>query len=117
MRRARLILAVLVLCGSGPGFAQEEWTEYINRMDRFTTVFPGQPTVQETTWPSEYGMVFPGRVYAVQQGPSRYSVTVIDYTDAEKRYSERPGAGVLGVVANVVSTATRGKPFVSKTDV
>ena len=88
MRLTRLILAVLVLCGSGPAFAQEEWTEYINRMDRFTTVFPGQPTVQEITWPSEYGMVFPGRVYAVQQGPSRYSVTVIDYTDAEKKYSE-----------------------------
>jgi hypothetical protein len=87
MRLTRLILAVIMLCGSGPAFAQE-WTEYINRMDRFTTVFPGQPTVQEITWPSEYGMVFPGRVYAVQQGPSRYSVTVIDYTDAEKKYSE-----------------------------
>jgi hypothetical protein len=62
--------------------------EYINLMDRFSNVFPGQPTVQEITWPSEYGMVFPGRVYAVQQGPSRYSVTVIDYTDAEKKYSE-----------------------------
>lgn len=88
MRLTRLILAVLMLCGSGPAFAQEEWTEYVNRMDRFSNVFPGQPTVQEITWPSEYGMVFPGRVYAVQQGPNRYSVTVIDYTDAEKKYSE-----------------------------
>ena len=88
MRLLRFILAALILCASGPAFAQEEWTAYTNSTDRFTTVFPGQPSVQEITWPSEYGMVFPGRVYAGRQGPSRYSVTVIDYSDAEKRYSE-----------------------------
>jgi hypothetical protein len=88
MRLVRFILAALILCAPGPAFGQEEWMEYMNSTDRFTIVFPGQPMVQEITWPSEYGMVFPGRVYAGQQGPSRYSVTVIDYTDAEKRYSE-----------------------------
>ena len=61
--------------------------EYRNTTDRFTIVFPGQPTVQEITWPSEYGAVFPGRVYTVQQGRNRYSVTVIDYTQSEKVHS------------------------------
>lgn len=83
----RLVLAALVLCVSVPAFAQE-WTEYVNRVDRFTTVFPGQPTAQEITWPSEYGVVFPGRVYTVQNGASRFSITVIDYTDAERKHSE-----------------------------
>jgi hypothetical protein len=46
--------------------------------------------VQEITWPSEYGAVFPGRVYTTAQGPSRYSVTVIDYTEAERIHAERP---------------------------
>ena len=87
MRLIRRVLAALVLCVSVPAFAQE-WTEYVNRTDRFTTVFPGQPTVQEIAWPSEYGAVFPGRVYTHQNGPARYSVTVIDYTDAERRHSE-----------------------------
>jgi hypothetical protein len=87
MRLTKLILALIMLCGSVPAVAQE-WIEYVNKVDRFSNVFPSQPTVQEITWPSEYGMVFPGRVYAAQQGPNRYSVTVIDYTSAEKQYSE-----------------------------
>lgn len=87
MRLIRLVFAMFVLCVSVPTFAQE-WTEYVNRIDRFTTVFPGQPTIQEITWPSEYGAVFPGRVYMQQVGLARYSVTVIDYTDTEKRHSE-----------------------------
>ena len=86
MRNVRVILVAVVLCASAPALAQE-WTDYLSKPDRFTIVFPGPPSVQEITWPSEYGMVFPGRVYAVQQGPSRYSVTVIDYTDAEKKYA------------------------------
>jgi hypothetical protein len=32
-------------------------------------------------------MTFPGRVYSFQRGPERYSITVIDYTEAEKRYA------------------------------
>ena len=56
--------------------------EFKSIEDRFSIPFPGKPAVQTITWPSEYGAVFPGRVYTVQQGASRYSVTVIDYTDA-----------------------------------
>lgn len=88
MRLIRLILAALVLCASAPALAQEEWLEYTNATDRFTIVFPGQPTVQEIMWPSEYSAVFPGRVYSVQQGQNRYSVTVIDYTNSEAIHSK-----------------------------
>jgi hypothetical protein len=56
--------------------------EFTSVQDGFTIVFPGKPTVRETTWPSEYGAVFPGRVYSVQQGASRYTVTMIDYRNA-----------------------------------
>jgi hypothetical protein len=56
--------------------------EFVSTEDHFSIVFPGKPTVQTITWPSEYGAVFPGRVYSVQQGPNRYTVTVIDYSDA-----------------------------------
>jgi hypothetical protein len=67
----------------------QEWATYPNRMDRFEVNFPGQPTVETIAWPSEYGAVFPGRVYLVEQGGSRYSVTVIDYTDAERIHAKR----------------------------
>jgi hypothetical protein len=85
-------LGIVVVCGLGlagiPSLAQE-WATYTNRIDRFEVNFPGQPTVEEITWPSEYGAVFPGRVYSVAQNGSRYSITVIDYTDAERIHAAR----------------------------
>jgi hypothetical protein len=85
----RLISVAVILVFASPLLAQE-WVEFTNKLDRFTVNFPGEPKVQEMTWPSEYGAVFPGRVYTTAQGPSRYSVTVIDYTEAERIHAERP---------------------------
>jgi hypothetical protein len=88
MRLTRLVPAALFLCVAVPSFAQQ-WTEYTSRVDRFTVNFPGEPTVRDITWPSEYGAVFPGRVYSHEAGGNRYSVTVIDYTDAERIHAGR----------------------------
>jgi hypothetical protein len=79
-RTALAVFALLLLLPHS-SIAQEEWMEFKSIEDRFSIPFPGKPTVQTITWPSEYGAVFPGRVYTVQQGSSRFSVTVIDYTD------------------------------------
>jgi hypothetical protein len=86
MRLVPLVPVSLMVCLAGPAYAQE-WTEYVNKEDGFTVNFPGQPQVQGSTWPSEYGMTFPGRVYTAQRGAEKYSVTVIDYRDAEKQYA------------------------------
>ena len=92
MRRIQLVIAALLLCLPVLASAQEEWMEFISTEDRFSIPFPGKPTVMEITWPSEYGAVFPGRVYTVQQGASKYSVTVIDYTNAETIHAKLPKA-------------------------
>jgi hypothetical protein len=83
MRRILYVVAALLLCIPVHASAQADWTDFMSAEDRFSIVFPGKPTVQTITWPSEYGAVFPGRVYTTQQGGSKYSVTVIDYTNAE----------------------------------
>lgn len=88
MRPYGLAIAGCLLLASMHSFAQE-WSTYTNRVDRFEVNFPGQPKVGDITWPSEYGAVFPGRVYTVEQKTGRYSVTVIDYTDAEKIHGAR----------------------------
>jgi hypothetical protein len=85
MRLTGLVLVVLLLCSSSAALAQD-WTEYSNRQDRFSVNVAGEPQVRELSWKSEYGMTHPGRVYTFQRGPERYSITVIDYTEAEKRY-------------------------------
>jgi len=78
----------MVLLGTASVFAQE-WSTYTNRVDRFEVNFPGEPKIEEIKWPSEYGAVFPARVYSLAQGASRYSITVVDYTDAERIHAAR----------------------------
>ena len=88
MARPGIIAGITVLLVAATLQAQE-WSTYSNRIDRFEVNFPGQPKVEEIKWPSEYGAVFPGRVYSLEQNGGRYSVTVIDYTDAERIHAAR----------------------------
>ena len=96
MRLITVVAAASLLSIAAPGLAQE-WTEFASLEDRFTCNFPGEPTVTETTWTSEFGAELPARVYAAERGPSRYTVTVADYNHAERILTERasdcpPGA-------------------------
>ena len=88
MRLNRLIPIAVILCIARPSFAQN-WMTYVNLEDRFSVNLPGEPEVQDITYPSEYGAIFPRRVYTHEDGPNRYSVTVVDYTDAERIHAER----------------------------
>lgn len=88
MRVWRLTPAAFVLFLAGPAFAQA-WIEYTNRADRFSVNFPGEPKVQAITYTSGLDGAFPARVYTAERGRDRYSVTVVDYTDAERIHAER----------------------------
>ena len=84
----RLIpLIALTGCLSAPAFAQE-WIEYSNQKDFFSITIPGQPTVREITYQTEYAITLPARVYTYESKGSRYSVTVVDYTDAERKHAD-----------------------------
>jgi hypothetical protein len=78
MRLIRLVPATLILSVAAPSFAQD-WIEYVDRVERFAVNFPAQPAVQDTTYRSASGDTLPARVYTVQQGLRRYSVTVVNY--------------------------------------
>ena len=82
MNLMRLILAGLFLFISGPSFAQE-WIEYTDRKEYFQINFPGQPTVEDITYESELGESLPARVYTAKEGPATYTLTVVNYKDAE----------------------------------
>ncbi len=88
MRFMPVVLAAFILSLSAPAFAQE-WIEFAKPDERFTCLFPTQPTVTETTWNSEYGSVLPARVYSATQGQSRYSLTVVDYNPIERLLVEK----------------------------
>ncbi len=121
MPRIQVVVTALFLCLPVVASAQTEWMEFTSAEDKFSIVFPGKPTVQAMTWPSEYGAAFPGRVYTVQQGPNRYSVTVIDYRDAEAIHGkidkapsfDDPRYWQMDILASVQYAATklyRNKP-------
>ena len=88
MRLTRLIPAAFILCSSGPVFAQG-WIEYASPADFFGVNLPGEPRIEDTTYTTEYEAVLPARSYTYEDGPNRYSVLVVDYTDAEAIHTER----------------------------
>ena len=79
-----LIVTMLILFISVPSFGQEwfelDWMEYDSRIDSFGVTFPGEPTIEDITYTTEYQMTVPGRVYSYEAGPNLFSVTVVDYT-------------------------------------
>lgn len=76
-------VTTLALLLSAPSFGQVfAWTEYASRQDYFRVSFPGEPSVEEITYPTEYRITLPGRVYSYEDGPYRFSVMVVDYTGA-----------------------------------
>lgn len=88
MRISPLVATVLILVLSGPAAAQD-WVEYTSKNDLFIVNFPGEPTVREIPYPTEYGITLPARVYSVEDRGSRYAVTVVDYSAAERLHTER----------------------------
>src|SRR5512138_185359 len=71
------LVALSVLYVSTPAMAQE-WIEYASRADMFTVNFPGQPTVQDINWETEYRITIPGHVHKYDAKQEHYSVTVVD---------------------------------------
>lgn len=84
----RLVLAALILFVAAPSFAQE-WVEYYSRDDRFLVNFPKQPQVRTITYRSEYDLDLPAHLHIYEEGPNRYSVTVIDYSNVVRLHAER----------------------------
>lgn len=72
MRPISLITTALILVISDPSLAQD-WIDYTSRTDFFHVNFPGQPKVQDITYPTEYGITLPGRV-------PRESITMVGQT-------------------------------------
>jgi hypothetical protein len=96
MRLTVLIAATFMFPLSGPATAQE-WIEFKSVEDRFTANFPGQPTMTQTTYKSQFGADLPARLYSATQGQSRYSLTVVDFSQIERILGEKaktcpPGA-------------------------
>ncbi|MDH3418073.1 MAG: hypothetical protein OEM78_01240 [Gammaproteobacteria bacterium] len=83
MIRVSCTTAAFALLFSGPAFAQRTtWSQYVSEQDYFAVSFPGEPSVEEIVYPTEYRIELPGRVYSYENNGYSYSVTAVDYRDA-----------------------------------
>jgi hypothetical protein len=87
MRVAALVVSVMLLV-AGTAAAQE-WEEFVSKEDGFKVDFPGTPKVADLTWKSQMDYILPGKVYSVDKGKERYSMTVVDYRPIEQQGIER----------------------------
>src|SRR5438552_18555853 len=87
MRLRHLTIAAAALLISTQASAQE-WVEYTNVQDLFTVNLPAQPTIRDFTYTSWPDAKLPARAYTVSRGAERYSITFVDYTQAERVHTE-----------------------------
>jgi hypothetical protein len=88
MRLMRFLTAALIVFVAAPAFAQE-WIEYYSRDDRFLVNFPKQPQVRTITYRTEFGLDLPARLHIFEEGPTRFSVTVVDYSDVVRIHGDQ----------------------------
>ena len=82
VRLIGIAAVVSTLSVSAPAFAQG-WFEYRDLAERFQVSLPGEPAIERITYTSWQGATLPARVYTVEDGPGRYSVTVVNYSSDE----------------------------------
>src|ERR1044071_4543219 len=81
MRIVHMIAAAYVLLISRPAFGQAT-IGYVDGAERFPVTLPAQPPIRDTMYEPQRGPLLPARVYTVQDGPRRYTVTVVNYATA-----------------------------------
>jgi hypothetical protein len=73
----RIVATALALLLTGPVLA-DDWKEYENRDYGFTVHFPGDPSVETSTYKAVDGRSFPAHVFSVMQDTGVFKVTVVD---------------------------------------
>ena len=88
MRWISCATAALIVGIAGASSGQS-FIQFTSPTDRFAVNFPGDPTVRDATYTSEQGISLPARIYSTDNARGRYSMTVVEYRDAEKLHTEK----------------------------
>jgi hypothetical protein len=67
----------------------QDWARFVSPEDGFSANYPGKPTIESTTYTSEYRQALPAKVYRAADALGRYSTTVVDYRGIEKMHADR----------------------------
>ena len=92
-----LLMAVLF----APSIYAAEWSEFVDKAERFGVNVPGKPEVRETTYVSWREAVLPAKVYTLKDGARSYSVTVVNY----EKVTGTGDAGTTDVLGSIAWAA------------
>ena len=84
--RLIILASILWFCGSA---VAQRWIPYASATDGFRLMAPGEFAIEEIDFETEYGIVVPARIFSHENDTGRYSVTVVDYRDAQRLHDER----------------------------
>ncbi len=98
MRVSTIVFAMVGMLIAFPAAAQG-WIEFVDRDEFFGINLPHEPSVENTTYSSEFGAEYPGKVYTASDGPVEYKITVIDYTNSSELEGSRGVWDYAGSVA------------------
>jgi hypothetical protein len=82
MRSVSIIIGVVMLFVTAQANAQG-WQEFHSPEDRFVLSFPGEPTLEQTTWIDQHDQTRAARRYTAQRAGNIYSLIAVDYEDAD----------------------------------
>jgi hypothetical protein len=85
-RVAALLAAFGLLLGAATARAQE-WSLYPAFDDFFSIDFPGEPTIRQSTYQTQYGFTLPARVYTARDEFGTYSVTAVNWSTVEAQHA------------------------------
>lgn len=89
------LTAVLVIGLEAAPVQAQEWIHYQAYEDRFSVDFPSEPTIEETTYVTEYGFTLPARIYTAEDRFGTYTVTAVDWSGAQAMHDEAFDACIL----------------------
>jgi hypothetical protein len=86
MHLMSLAAAALFLALEAASAQVQEGNQYLAFEDRFSADFPNAPTVRESSYTTELGIILPTRVHMSEDDFGKYSVTVVDWRNSEELY-------------------------------
>lgn len=84
--RPLVLASILLFCGSA---IAQRWVPFASPTAGFRIMAPGEFSIEVVDYETEYGIVVPAKIFSHENDTGQYSVTVVDYRDAQILHDER----------------------------
>lgn len=108
----RLIPLTAVTLAVAMPLSAQDWQTTTVTEDGFRANFPGEPTVESSSYETEFRLSLPAHVYRAADALGKYSTTVVDYRDVQRLHDERSAKCLAARGANQQDGDTCQNDFV-----